>query len=115
MALLRRVVGAAREVTHVAVDTAALTTLPMLVGAGLLGGTAPRVARAGVNGSLHVAKRAAVHGTRAVGPLVTGADPMPNGRLHALVDAARGMVEPPQARHTRRVWRDRDYVQVELA
>ncbi|MGY1753781.1 HAD-IC family P-type ATPase [Blastococcus sp. SYSU D01042] len=108
MALLRRL----------AAGTAALAAGPALVGVGLLGGTAGLtrdVARAGINGSLHLARHAAVHTTRAVGTLVTGADPLPGGHLHDLVDAARGMVEPPSARHTRRVYRDRDHLQIELA
>ncbi|TFV52450.1 cation-translocating P-type ATPase, partial [Geodermatophilus sp. DF01-2] len=57
---------------------------------------------------------AAVAGTRTVGTLVTGADPLPDGRLRGLADAARGMVEPPPERHTRRLWADRGRVQVEL-
>ncbi|WP_232797011.1 HAD family hydrolase [Blastococcus atacamensis] len=111
MALLRRLGAAAHEVARLSTDTAALAAVPVLVGAGLVGGTATRA----VSGSLHVAKRAAVSGTRAVGTLVTGSDPLPNGHLHDLLDAARGMVEPPAARHTRRVWRDRDHLQIEFA
>ncbi|WP_236832421.1 cation-translocating P-type ATPase [Blastococcus sp. KM273128] len=114
MALLRRLGSAARQATQVATGAAALAALPAVVGAGLVGGTAARAARAGVAGSLHVAHVAAVSGTRAVGTLVTGADPLPSGHLHDLVDAAKGLLEPAPARHTRRVWRDRDRLQIEV-
>ncbi|KGH45675.1 haloacid dehalogenase [Modestobacter caceresii] len=112
--------SAAREATRLATGAAALAAVPVVVGAGLLGETASvtsRVARAGATvatGSIHLARDVAVSGTRAVGTLVTGADPFPGGHLHDLVDAARGMVEPPLARHTRRVWGDRDRLQIEV-
>ncbi|HYN97428.1 MAG TPA: hypothetical protein VES42_26610, partial [Pilimelia sp.] len=113
MALLRRI-GAARGVLGAA---AGLAGAGVVAGAGvtvgLVGGTAGLVGGA-ARGSLSLAHAAAVTGTRAVGTLVTGADPLPDGRLHDLVDAVRGMVEPPPARHTRRVWADRGRVQVEL-
>ncbi|MGY1884183.1 HAD-IC family P-type ATPase [Blastococcus sp. SYSU DS0753] len=120
MTLLRRLDSARRaahEVARAATGAAALAAVPVVVGAGLLGGTASattRLARAGVSGSLHLAHGAAVSGTRAVGTLVTGADPLPSGHLHDLVDAARGLLEPAPTRHTRRVWGDRDRLQVEL-
>ncbi|SEM14275.1 cation-transporting ATPase I [Blastococcus sp. DSM 46786] len=117
MTLLHRLGSAARQATQVAAGAAALATLPVVVGAGLVGGTASaatRAARAGVAGSLHVAHGVAVSGTRAVGTLVTGADPLPSGHLHDLVDAAKGLLEPPPARHTRRVWRDGDRLQIEV-
>ncbi|MDK3258522.1 cation-translocating P-type ATPase [Blastococcus capsensis] len=108
---------AAREAAGLAAGIAGLAAVPVLVGAGLLGETAGltrSVARAGVNGSLHLAQSAATRTTRAVGTLVTGADPLPGGHLHDLVDAAKGMLEPPLARHTRRVWGDRDRLQIEV-
>ena len=50
---------------------------------------------------------------------VTGADPIPDGHVRSIGAAARGMVEPPPARHTRRVWAHHDrghgHVQVEVA
>ncbi|MGY2001665.1 HAD-IC family P-type ATPase [Blastococcus sp. SYSU DS1024] len=116
MTLLHRLDSARRaahDVARVATGAAALAAVPVVVGAGLVGGTT-RLARAGVTGSLHLVHDAAVSGTRAVGTLVTGADPLPSGHLHDLVDAARGLLEPPPARHTRRVWGDRDRLQVEL-
>ncbi|MGY1679093.1 HAD-IC family P-type ATPase [Geodermatophilus sp. SYSU D01176] len=120
MALLRRF-GAARSALGAAAGLAAAGAVAGAgVTAGLVGGTAglvgetASVARRGARASLSLAHAAAVTGTRAVGTLVTGADPLPDGRLHDLVDAARGMVEPPPARHTRRVWADRGRVQVEL-
>ncbi|WP_233517631.1 cation-translocating P-type ATPase [Geodermatophilus marinus] len=100
----------ARDAVHLGLGAAALAAAPALVGAGLLTGGTARAAR----GTLDTAHRAAVAGTRAVGTLVTGADPLPNGHLHDLLDAARGMVESPTTRHTRRVWADRDRVQVEI-
>ncbi|MGY1826983.1 HAD-IC family P-type ATPase [Blastococcus sp. SYSU DS0541] len=117
MTVLHRLGSAARQATQVATGAAALAAVPVVVGAGLLGGTASattRAARAGVAGSLHLAHGVAVSGTRAVGTLVSGADPLPSGHLHDLVDAARGLLEPPQTRHTRRVWRDRDRLQIEV-
>ena len=71
------------------------------------------------SGSLHLARTAAVSGVRVVGTVVTGADPLPDGHVRGIVDVARGMVEPPLARHTRRIWSDhvrgRGHVQVEIA
>ncbi|TYP90805.1 cation-translocating P-type ATPase [Blastococcus xanthinilyticus] len=124
MTLLRRLAragstahAAAREATSLATGVAALATVPVVFGAGLLGGTASgttRVAAAGIRTGAHLAKNAATQTTRAVGTLVTGADPLPGGHLHDLVDAAKGMLEPPLARHTRRVWGDRDRLQIEV-
>ncbi len=120
MTLLARL-GAARraasEATHLAVDVAVLAAVPVAVGAGLLGGAAGLtrdVARAGISGSVELTRRAVVHGTRAVGTVVTGADPLPGGHLRDLVGTARGMLEPPDSRHTRRVWGDRDRIQIEV-
>ncbi|SHN55451.1 cation-transporting ATPase I [Geodermatophilus obscurus] len=110
MALRRRIgsaLGAAAALAGAGVVAGAGVT------AGLVGGTAGLVEGA-ARASLSRAHAAAVTGTRAVGTLVTGADPLPDGRLHDLLDAARGMLEPPPARHTRRVWADRGRVQVEL-
>ncbi|SES81610.1 cation-translocating P-type ATPase [Geodermatophilus poikilotrophus] len=110
MAIRRRIgsaLGAAAALAGAGVVAGAGVT------AGLVGGTAGLVEGA-ARASLSRAHSAAVSGTRAVGTLLTGADPLPDGRLHDLLDAARGMVEPPPARHTRRVWADRGRVQVEL-
>ncbi|MGY1709168.1 HAD-IC family P-type ATPase [Geodermatophilus sp. SYSU D00758] len=109
--MFRGLRSAARDAVLLGVGAASLAAAPVVSGAGLLTGTTTRAAR----GTLHVAHRATVAGTRAVGTLVTGADPLPNGHLHDLLDAARGMVESPTTRHTRRVWADRDRVQVEIA
>jgi len=54
-------------------------------------------------GSLHLARAAAVPVARAVGTVVTGSDPLPDGHVRSLVDVARGMLEPPLARHTGRM------------
>jgi cation-transporting ATPase I len=124
MGLLRRVEAArsaAGACAHLAVTGAVLAAAPAVLTAGLL--TEPtRLARAAAGGaaavageSLHRAKRAAVTGTRAVGTVVTGADPIPDGHVRHLADVARGMLEPPMARHTRRVWADRGHVHLEIA
>src|SRR5918998_906130 len=110
MALRRRIgsaLGAAAALAGAGVVAGAGVT------AGLVGGTAGLVEGA-ARASLSRAHSAAVSGTRAVGTLLTGADPLPDGHLHDLLDAARGMVEPPPTRHTRRVWADRGRAQVEL-
>jgi cation-transporting ATPase I len=113
MAVLRGI-GAVRSVLGAAAGLAGAGVVAGAgVTAGLVGGTAGLVEGA-ARASLSLAHAAAVTGTRAVGTLVTGADPLPDGRLHDLLDAARGMVEPPPARHTRRVWGDRGRLQVEL-
>jgi cation-transporting P-type ATPase I len=110
MALRRRIGGALASAAALA---GAGAVAGAGVTAGLVGGTAGLVGQAG-RASLSRAHVAAVAGTRAVGTLVTGADPLPDGRLHDLLDTARGMLEPPPARHTRRVWADRGRAQVEL-
>jgi cation-transporting ATPase I len=128
MALLHRwgaACGAAGTLTSLAVTGAGLAAAPAVLTAGLLREptrAAVDLARAAAGGtvavageSLSLAKRAAVTGTRAVGTLVTGADPIPDGHVRHLADVARGMLEPPMARHTRRVWADRGHVQVEVA
>ncbi|HEX2072369.1 MAG TPA: cation-translocating P-type ATPase [Geodermatophilus sp.] len=127
MGLLRRIQAArtvAGEAARVAVGGAALAAVPAMAGAGLLAESTRRTAqaaraaagvgRAVAGSSLDLAKTAAVSGTRAIGTLITGSDPLPDGHLHSLVDVAHGMVEPPLARHTRRVWADRGRVQVEI-
>ncbi|MGY1661741.1 HAD-IC family P-type ATPase [Geodermatophilus sp. SYSU D00705] len=131
MALLRRIQaarGAAETAVRLTAAGAVLAAAPAVVTAGLLAEPArvtARVARAAAgaaagagaavaDGSRHLARVAAVSGTRAVGTLLTGADPIPDGHLHSLVDAARGMVEPPRSRHTRRVWAGSGHVQVEV-
>src|SRR5215218_7399958 len=128
MALLRRIEaarGAVGAAARLAVTGAALAATPAVVTAGLLAEptrVATRLARAAAGttaavaeGSLHLAKDAAVTGTRAIGTLVTGADPLPDGHVRSISRIARGMFEPPAARHTRRVYADRGHVQVEVA
>src|SRR4051794_38862524 len=136
MALIRRL-GAARSAAGavarrtvdaalgVAVTGAGLAAAPAVLTAGLLGEptrVATQLARAAAGGtvavageSLHLARRAAVTGTRAVGTVLTGADPIPDGHVRHLADVARGMLEPPLARHTRRVWADKGHVHIEVA
>jgi cation-transporting ATPase I len=129
MGLLRRIeragaaVGTAARLT---VAGASVALAPaVLTGAGLLDESTRFTARtlrsaAGAAGSvatasLDVARKVTVEGARAVGTVVTGGDPFPDGHVRGLVDVARGMVEPPLARHTRRVFHDEGHVQVEIA
>src|SRR3954454_7642429 len=127
MALLRRIEvarTAAGSVARLAVTGTALAAAPAVVAAGLLAEptrAAARLARGAADttaavagGSLHLARAAAEAGTRAVGTLVTGADPIPDGHVRHLADVARSMVEPPTDRHTRRVWADRRHVHIEV-
>src|SRR4051812_31423841 len=127
MALLRRIEAArtaAGSVARLAVTGTALAAAPAVVAAGLLAEptrVAARLARGAADttatvagGSFHLARSAAEAGTRAVGTLVTGADPIPDGHVRHLADVARSMVEPPTDRHTRRVWADRRHVHIEV-
>src|SRR4051794_37929147 len=127
MALLRPF-QAAREAAglaaRVTVTGAALAVAPAAVTAGLLAEptrAAAKLARAAVDttaavagGSLSLAKEAAVSGTRAVGTLVTGADPIPDGHVRQLGTVVRGMFEPPLSRRTRRIWADRGRAHIEV-
>jgi cation-transporting ATPase I len=128
MALLRRIAAAGTVVgtaARFAATGAALATAPAVLAAGLLAEptrTAARLARAGADvtaalagGSFQLARAAAESGTRAVGTLVTGANPIPDGHVRSIAGVARGMLEPPLARHTRRVWAERGHVHVEVA
>ncbi len=122
---LRAARAAAGLAARVTVTGAALAAAPVVVSSGLLAEptrAAARLARAAVDtgtavagGSLHLAHEAAVTGTRAVGTLVTGSDPIPDGHVGQLGTVARGMFEPPLARHTRRVWADRGHAHIEVA
>ena len=119
----------ARRSIETAVDVATTGTMvaagSAVLTAGLLTGSARlgvRAARAAVDatstvagGSFALAKSAAVGGIRLAGTVVTGADPVPDGGVQQLAEVARGMVEPPMARHTRRVWSARGRTHVELA
>jgi cation-transporting ATPase I len=115
----RAAAGAAARLTAAG---ATLAVAPAVLTAGLLGESTRVTARAVrsaagavAGGSLDLARSAAVSGTRVVGTVLTGADPLPAGRVRSIAEVARGMVEPPLARHTRRVWRDRGRVQIEIA
>ncbi|MFW3168741.1 HAD-IC family P-type ATPase [Geodermatophilus sp. CPCC 206100] len=132
MTLLRRIEaarGAVGTATRLTIAGAGLAAAPAVLTAGLLAeparatvrlargaaGVAAGAGAAVADGSLQLARAAAVPVTRAVGTLLTGADPIPDGHLHSLVDSARGMVEPPRSRHTRRVWAGDGHVQVEVS
>ncbi|MFL6093959.1 MAG: cation-translocating P-type ATPase, partial [Blastococcus sp.] len=114
MALLRRIAAGAGLAAAPAVLTTGLLREPTRV--------VGRIARAGADvtaavagGSLQLARSAAETGTRAVGTLVTGADPIPDGHVRSIGRVTRGLFEPPGARHTRRVFADRGHVAVEVA
>ncbi|MDP9461018.1 MAG: cation-translocating P-type ATPase, partial [Actinomycetota bacterium] len=128
MALFARIEAArsaARTATRLAVAGAVLASIPAVATVGLLAEptrAAARLARSAgdtaaavAGGSLHLAKSAAVSGTRAVGTVLTGSDPIPDGHVRHLADVARGMFEPPLARRTRRIWADRGHVHIEVA
>jgi cation-transporting ATPase I len=117
--------AAAELAARLTVTGAALAAAPAVVTAGLLAEptrAAAKLARAAVDtgaavagGSVHLAHQAAVTGTRAVGTLVTGADPIPDGHIRQLGTVVRGMFEPPLERHTRRVYADRGHAHIEVA
>ncbi len=107
----RGAVGAALRLSAAGVGLAAA---PAIAAAGLVGpGT--RTAGRALRGSVELAKVAAVQGARVAGTVITGSDPIPDGSPRGLVDVAKGMLEPPMARHTRRVWADSGHVHVEIA
>jgi cation-transporting P-type ATPase I len=93
---------------------------PALVTAGLLGASTRAAVRTAEGLTSRVAGRpvdlaqGAVSGIRAAGTLLTGADPLPTGRLREFARVATGMFEPEGDRHTPRVWADSGLVQVEL-
>jgi cation-transporting ATPase I len=117
----RGAVGAALRLT---VAGAGLAAAPAGLAAGLVGPTtrvtgralrgAVEVTGAVAAGSVELARAAAVTGARAVGTVLTGSDPVPAGS-RGLVDVAKGMLEPPLARSTRRVWADSGHAHVEIA
>src|SRR3954463_9260260 len=102
--------SAAAAVARLAVTGAALAAAPAVLTAGLLA----EPTRAAVR----LARTAAEAGTRVGGTLVTGADPIPAGPCRSTGAAARAMLEPPPARHPRRVAAHHDqghgHVQVEV-
>src|SRR3954469_9953887 len=109
MALRRRASparGLLRAGAQLAVLGTGLAAAPAVLTAGLVTGSARATGR--------TAKTLAESAARVVGTVVTGADPMPDGHVHSLVDAVKAMVEPPTTRHAPRVWADRGHVQVEL-
>jgi cation-transporting ATPase I len=128
MALLARIEAArsaAGAAARLAVTGAVLASVPAVATVGLLAGptrAAARLARSAADGavavaggSLHLARVAAETGTRTVGAVLTGSDPIPDGHVRHLADVARGMLEPPLARRTRRVWAQRGHVHIEVA
>ncbi len=104
-------VGAALRLTAAGVGLAAA---PAVLAAGLVNPATRATGRA-LRGSVDLARGVAVQGARVAGTVITGSDPIPDGSPRGLVDVAKGMLEPPMARRTRRVWADSGHVHVELA
>src|SRR5215218_4846037 len=107
MPTVRSAVGAA---VRLGVTGAGLAAAPVVLGAGLVG-----PATRAVRGSVDLARAVAVQGARVAGTVITGSDPIPDGSPRGLVDVAKGMLEPPLARKTRRVWADSGHAHVEIA
>ncbi|HET6394619.1 MAG TPA: cation-translocating P-type ATPase [Blastococcus sp.] len=110
MGLLRGIEAArtaAGAAARVGTTGAVLATAPAVLTVGLLAEPTRAAAR--------LARTTAETGTRVVGTLVTGANPIPDGHVRSLARAARGMFEPPTARHTRRLSAGPGHVQVEMA
>ncbi|MGY1605547.1 HAD-IC family P-type ATPase [Geodermatophilus sp. SYSU D00700] len=123
MSVLRRAATARRALratARLAVAGAQVAAAPALLTTGLLVGSSRAAVKTAAGLTSRVAGRpvdlasAAASGVRAVGTLVTGADPLPTGRLRELAEVASGMFEPVGGRHTPRVWADRGLVQVEV-
>jgi cation-transporting ATPase I len=120
---VRDAVGTAARyaVTGAAFATAvpAVTTVGLVGESARIGGRAVKTAldTTAAVGELsgHVARKAAARGAEAVGRVVAGGDPYPTGRVRTLGEVAKGMLEPPEARHHRRVWAEHGHAQVELA
>jgi cation-transporting P-type ATPase I len=116
MSVLRRV-PCARAALSAAVRTtvsgAALAAVPAVLGVDLLQESS-RTLHAARDAARDAARRSVEAGVRTMGTRVTGANPLPTGRLSDLRGVVHGMVEPPGERHTPRVWADHGRVQVEL-
>jgi cation-transporting P-type ATPase I len=102
--------GAVAATVRLGVAGAGLAAAPVVLGAGLVGPTTRAL-----RGSVELARTVAVQGARVAGTVLTGADPIPDGSPRRLADVARGMLEPPMARRTRRVWADSGHAHVEIA
>ncbi|MHA6794355.1 HAD-IC family P-type ATPase [Pseudonocardia bannensis] len=119
--LVRRAAGTALHLTTTGVG---LTAGSVSLTAGLVAEStrvAARAARAATGtatavatASVDLAKTVGVESVRGAGALLTGSDPVADGRLDRLADVARGMFEPPRARQRRRVWTTRGRTLVEL-
>ncbi|MGY1792516.1 HAD-IC family P-type ATPase [Geodermatophilus sp. SYSU D00525] len=123
MRVLHRAATARRALAstaRLAVAGAQVAAAPAVLTAGLLGASSRAAVRTAEDLTSRIAGRpvdltqAAVSGVRAAGTLLTGADPLPTGRLRELAQVATGMFEPDGRRHTPRVWADAGLVQVEL-
>jgi cation-transporting P-type ATPase I len=120
--VLARLADLARATTGTALNVAATgvgLTAGLVAGTAKAGAHATRAtagATAAVAGaSLGLARDVAVEGVRFAGAVVTGTDPLAEGGLERVVDAARGLFEPEEDRHHRRVWVDGGHAHVELA
>ncbi len=128
MALLRRTValpgalaGGALGVARAVAAGATMAAVPAVGSVGLLTGPArvttrlTRAAADAAGATVGLARDAAVPVVRAVGTVVTGADPIPDGHVRGVGETARSLFQPPLARRTRRIWADHGHAQVELA
>ncbi|MGY1780034.1 HAD-IC family P-type ATPase [Geodermatophilus sp. SYSU D01036] len=123
MRVLHRAATARRALAstaRLAVTGAQVAAAPAVLTAGLLGVSTRAAVRTAEGLTSRIAGRpvdltqAAVSGVRAAGTLLTGADPLPTGRLRELARVAAGMFEPDGGRQTPRVWADAGLLQVEL-
>ncbi|WP_409330904.1 cation-translocating P-type ATPase [Trujillonella humicola] len=125
MGLLRTTVavpGVLAGLARAVATGAGAAAVPAVGTVGLLTGPArattwlTRAATEGLAATAGLARDAVVPAARAVGTVVTGADPFPAGHVReGVLGTARTLFEPPSARHTRRVWAERGHAQVELA
>jgi cation-transporting ATPase I len=121
-ALVRRAADGAVQVAAAGVGLvagSAVLTAGLVAESTRVGARAARAAAgttvAAATKSTELAKDVGVGAVRVAGSLVAGSDPVGDGGLGRLADVARGMFEPPQARHSRRVWAARGRTHVELA
>jgi cation-transporting ATPase I len=121
-ALAGKAAKGAVRVTATGVGLAAASasvTAGLVAGSARVGARAVRAAAETAAGvateSVELARNAGVEGVRIAGTLATGSDPVADGRLARAAEVARAMFEPPQARHSRRVWAGRGRTHVELA
>ncbi len=124
--MARKAAGGALRVTATGIGLAAASaslTVGLVAGSARVSARAARAVAetvaettaAAATESVELARNVGVEGVRIAGTLVTGSDPVEDGRLSRVADVARAMFEPPQARHSRHVWASGGHTHVELA